>query len=136
MNIIVNEVEIRIGTRNWKGKMSYGEIVTMAILMQTLDQAQNKEKANVTYRKGKPDNQPGTLAPGETVDAENGMIFDVTVTEKTKNETCPRCEGTGEVNDNPHGTHNQHGIEEPCDHCGSTGIKVDSKMSNEKKLGD
>lgn len=37
---------------------------------------------------------------------------------------CPRCDGTGEVNDDPYDQYKlgENPIEEPCDCCGGTGI--------------
>lgn len=36
-------------------------------------------------------------------------------------EMCPRCEGCGEVDDDPYGSQECMGIEEVCDLCGGTG---------------
>jgi hypothetical protein len=37
----------------------------------------------VTFRKGPLENPEGTLTPGETVEIKDGMIFDVTATDKS-----------------------------------------------------
>jgi Multiubiquitin len=37
----------------------------------------------VTFRKGPRENPEGTLTPGETVEIKDGMIFDVTATDKS-----------------------------------------------------
>jgi hypothetical protein len=38
---------------------------------------------SVTYRKGPPKNHEGTMTEGETVRIKDGMIFDVTETNKS-----------------------------------------------------
>jgi hypothetical protein len=37
----------------------------------------------VTFRKGPRENPEGTLTPGETVEIKEGMVFDVTATDKS-----------------------------------------------------
>jgi multiubiquitin len=37
----------------------------------------------VTFRKGPRENPEGTLTPGESVEIKDGMIFDVTATDKS-----------------------------------------------------
>jgi len=37
----------------------------------------------VSYRKGPKENPEGTMAPGQTVEVKDGMVFDVTATDKS-----------------------------------------------------
>lgn len=37
----------------------------------------------VSYRKGPKENPEGTMAPGQTVEVKEGMVFDVTATDKS-----------------------------------------------------
>lgn len=47
---------------------------------------------------------------------------------------CPRCEGTGEVDDDPHGT--GHCVAEPCDECGGDPEALDDGLCSKCRDGE
>lgn len=63
-----------------KGDLTFDEIVKLAF--ETPPYAENT-LFSVTYRKGHGDKPEGMLAPGESVKVKDGMIFDVTATDKS-----------------------------------------------------
>jgi hypothetical protein len=75
ITIVVNGREHRVE----KGVMTFEEIVALAYPNDT----GNQIVYTVTYRRGHSDNHEGTLAPGQSVRIKDGMIFNVTRTDKS-----------------------------------------------------
>jgi len=79
----VNEITIIVnGTQKTveKGELTFDEIVNLAF-----DEPPYGENTlfSVTYRRGQGNKPEGILAPGESVKVKDGMIFDVTATDKS-----------------------------------------------------
>lgn len=76
ITIIVNGTQVPVQ----KGKLSFDEVVKLAF--ETPPYGENT-LFSVTYRRGDKDKPEGILAPGESVNVKDGMIFDVTATDKS-----------------------------------------------------
>lgn len=63
-----------------KGDVSFEEVVELAY--ENPPYGKNT-LFSVTFRRGTGNKPEGTLAPGESVKAKDGMIFDVTATDKS-----------------------------------------------------
>lgn len=79
----MNEITIIVnGTQKTveKGELTFDEIVNLAF-----DEPPYGENTlfSVTYRRGQGNKPEGILAPGESVKVKDGMIFDVTATDKS-----------------------------------------------------
>lgn len=75
ITIVVNGREHKVE----KGAISFEEVVALAFPNDTGGQI----VYTVTYRRGHPDKPEGTLAPGQSVKIKDGMIFNVTRTDKS-----------------------------------------------------
>ena len=74
--IIVNTRE-----KTWaEKKISYEEVITLAFGSYTDNEL---IVYSVTYKKGKEKKHEGSLVKGESVPVKNGMIFNVTLTDKS-----------------------------------------------------
>jgi Multiubiquitin len=74
--LIVN-LEEKLVTRK---KQSFSDIVKLAY---PTPPSGNEISYKVSYRKGPPANPKGSLVEGESVKVKNGMVFDVTPTDKS-----------------------------------------------------
>lgn len=63
-----------------KGELLFDEVVNLAF-----DNPPTGENIvfTVVYRKGPDSHKEGTLTPGQTVKVKDGMVFDVTATDKS-----------------------------------------------------
>ena len=76
VNIIVNAAQKTVD----KGELTYDDVVALAF--NPVPQGPNVGFA-ITYRRGHGDKPEGHLTAGETVKVKDGMIFNVTPTDKS-----------------------------------------------------
>lgn len=76
MTVIVNAVEKEVTTK----ELSFDQVVALAF--DPVPSGPNWV-FTITYRRGEGNKPEGTLAPGETVKVKDGMIFNVTATDKS-----------------------------------------------------
>ncbi len=63
-----------------KGKISYDQVVALAFEPPPTG---DNILITITYRRGHANKPQGSLTPGESVEVVDGMIFDVTATDKS-----------------------------------------------------
>ncbi len=77
VTIVVNGQEKAVDK---KDELTYDEVVDLAFNPRPTGEG---VEFTITYRKGHGDKPEGTLAPGGNVKVKDGMIFNVTVTNKS-----------------------------------------------------
>lgn len=76
ITIIVNARQRQVE----KGELTFGEIVALAF--DPVPSGDNVD-ITITYRRGTGNKPEGQLAPGTSVKVKDGMIFDVTATDRS-----------------------------------------------------